>query len=131
MKTMKTISEILALGPVVPVLTIDDLETAVPLARALAAGGLPAIEVTLRTAASPAAIKAIAAEVPEAVVGAGTILNPKHYEEAVTRRSALHRQPRLHPRADPVREGIGSSRSCPVPRPRRKPWSCSAPASPT
>ena len=39
---MKTISEILALGPVVPVLTIDDLETAVPLARALAAGGLPA-----------------------------------------------------------------------------------------
>jgi len=84
MATMKTISEILALGPVVPVLTIDDVETAVPLARALAAGGLPAIEVTLRTAASPSAIKAIAAEVPEAVVGAGTILNPSHYEEAVT-----------------------------------------------
>jgi len=84
MKNMTTISEILALGPVVPVLTIDDIETAVPLARALARGGLPAIEITLRTVASPSAIKAIAAEVPEAVVGAGTILNPSHYEEAVT-----------------------------------------------
>ncbi|WP_037452181.1 bifunctional 4-hydroxy-2-oxoglutarate aldolase/2-dehydro-3-deoxy-phosphogluconate aldolase [Skermanella stibiiresistens] len=80
---MQTISAILALGPVVPVLTIDDVETAVPLARALARGGLPAIEVTLRTAASPDAIRAIAAEVPEAVVGAGTILTAKHYEEAV------------------------------------------------
>ncbi|UEM05565.1 bifunctional 4-hydroxy-2-oxoglutarate aldolase/2-dehydro-3-deoxy-phosphogluconate aldolase [Skermanella rosea] len=80
---MQTISAILALGPVVPVLTIDDVETAVPLARALAKGGLPAIEVTLRTAASPDAIRAIAAEVPEAVVGAGTILTPKHYEAAV------------------------------------------------
>ena len=80
---MQTISAILALGPVVPVLTIDDVETAVPLARALAKGGLPAIEVTLRTAASPDAIRAIAAEVPEATVGAGTILTPKHYEAAV------------------------------------------------
>ncbi|HSK40009.1 MAG TPA: bifunctional 4-hydroxy-2-oxoglutarate aldolase/2-dehydro-3-deoxy-phosphogluconate aldolase [Arenibaculum sp.] len=80
---MMPISEILALGPVVPVLTIDDDATAVPLARALARGGLPAIEVTLRTRAALSSIAAIAAEVPEAVVGAGTVLNRDHYQQAV------------------------------------------------
>ncbi len=69
--------------PVIPVLLIDKVEHAVPLARALAKGGLPAIEITLRTAAALDAIRAVAAEVPEAVVGAGTVLNVKQYEEAV------------------------------------------------
>lgn len=64
---------LLDLAPVVPVVVIDDVETAVPLARALVAGGLPVIEVTLRTAAAVEAIGRIAAEVPSAVVGAGTI----------------------------------------------------------
>jgi 2-dehydro-3-deoxyphosphogluconate aldolase/(4S)-4-hydroxy-2-oxoglutarate aldolase len=64
---------LLALAPVIPVVVIDDAATAVPLARALAEGGLPAIEVTLRTPAAPEAIAAIAAAVPEAVVGAGTV----------------------------------------------------------
>lgn len=64
---------LLALAPVIPVLTIKDASVAVPLARALVAGGLPVIEVTLRTPAALDAIRAIAREVPDAVVGAGTI----------------------------------------------------------
>lgn len=68
--------------PVIPVLLIDKVEHAVPLARALAKGGLPAIEITLRTAAALDAIRAVAAEVPEAIVGAGTILNARQYEDA-------------------------------------------------
>ncbi|MDT3685728.1 MAG: bifunctional 4-hydroxy-2-oxoglutarate aldolase/2-dehydro-3-deoxy-phosphogluconate aldolase [Pseudorhodoplanes sp.] len=64
---------LLATVPVIPVLTIDSAEQAVPLARALCDGGLPAIEVTLRTPAALEAIKAIAAKVPDAVVGAGTL----------------------------------------------------------
>jgi 2-dehydro-3-deoxyphosphogluconate aldolase/(4S)-4-hydroxy-2-oxoglutarate aldolase len=64
---------LLAKVPVIPVLTIDSAEQAVPLARALCEGGLPAIEVTLRTPAALEAIKVIAAKVPEAIVGAGTL----------------------------------------------------------
>jgi 2-dehydro-3-deoxyphosphogluconate aldolase/(4S)-4-hydroxy-2-oxoglutarate aldolase len=64
---------LLDLAPVIPVVVIDDVETAVPLARALVAGGLPVIEVTLRTDVALEAIGRIAAEVPEAVVGAGTV----------------------------------------------------------
>src|SRR5207248_10839375 len=60
---------------VIPVLTIDRLEDAVPLARALVAGGVRVLEVTLRTPVAIAAAKAIIANVPEAVVGIGTILN--------------------------------------------------------
>src|SRR4029079_8388469 len=59
--------------PVIPVLTIKRAADAVPLARALVAGGLPVIEVTLRTKAALEAIKAIAADVPESVVGVGTV----------------------------------------------------------
>ena len=68
-----TIETLLAPVPVVPVVVLDDARDAVPLARALVAGGLPVIEVTLRTSAAPAAIERIAADVPEAVVGAGTV----------------------------------------------------------
>src|SRR5690606_4334111 len=68
--------------PVLPVLLSDRLEHAVPLASALAEGGLPAIEITLRTAPALDAIRAVATEVPEAIVGAGTILNAKQYEDA-------------------------------------------------
>lgn len=73
----------LDLAPVVPVVVLEDAADAVPLARALTAGGLPAIEVTLRTPAAPDAIRAIAAEVPDAVVGAGTVLGPEGVDEAV------------------------------------------------
>ncbi|GGO71607.1 bifunctional 4-hydroxy-2-oxoglutarate aldolase/2-dehydro-3-deoxy-phosphogluconate aldolase [Nonomuraea cavernae] len=64
---------LLDLAPVIPVVVIDDVRTAVPVARALVAGGLPVIEVTLRTDCALEAIGRIAAEVPEAVIGAGTI----------------------------------------------------------
>ena len=71
-----TLPEILKLAPVVPVLIIEDEAQAVPLARALVAGGLFALEVTLRTPAALACIRRIAGEVEGAVVGAGTILSP-------------------------------------------------------
>jgi 2-dehydro-3-deoxyphosphogluconate aldolase/(4S)-4-hydroxy-2-oxoglutarate aldolase len=71
---------LLSRAPVIPVLTIDDFEIAVPLARALCDGGLPVIEVTLRTRAALAAIAAIAVEVPECIVGAGTVV--RHVDAA-------------------------------------------------
>jgi len=67
------IDGVLALAPVVPVVIIENPADAVPLARALVQGGLPAIEITLRTNAALAAIRAISAEVAEAVVGVGTV----------------------------------------------------------
>ena len=67
------IADILARAPVLPVLVIQRLDDAVPLARALVAGGLPVLEITLRTAVALDAIRAISAAVPEAIVGAGTI----------------------------------------------------------
>jgi 2-dehydro-3-deoxyphosphogluconate aldolase/(4S)-4-hydroxy-2-oxoglutarate aldolase len=70
------------LAPVIPVLTIDQLDDAAPLARALVAGGLPVLEVTLRTACALDAIEAIAREVDGAVVGAGTVLGPGDYDKA-------------------------------------------------
>jgi 2-dehydro-3-deoxyphosphogluconate aldolase / (4S)-4-hydroxy-2-oxoglutarate aldolase len=76
-------ASLLDLAPVIPVVVLDDAADAVPLARALLAGGLPVIEVTLRTAAAPAAIRAIAEDVPEAVVGAGTVLTPEQAVQAV------------------------------------------------
>ena len=60
-------------GPVIPVIVLDRVEDAVPLARALLAGGVRVLEVTLRTPAALAAIEAIARGVPDAIVGAGTI----------------------------------------------------------
>jgi 2-dehydro-3-deoxyphosphogluconate aldolase/(4S)-4-hydroxy-2-oxoglutarate aldolase len=65
-----------------PVVVVDDLADAVPLARALVAGGLPAIELTLRTPVALDAIAAIASEVPEILVGAGTILTPAQARQA-------------------------------------------------
>jgi len=81
-KTQALIS-ILKLQPVVPVLVIKDLAHAVPLARALVAGGLKAIEITLRTPVALQAIRAVADEVEDAVPGAGTVLNAKQYHQAV------------------------------------------------
>ncbi|HET6521590.1 MAG TPA: bifunctional 4-hydroxy-2-oxoglutarate aldolase/2-dehydro-3-deoxy-phosphogluconate aldolase [Geminicoccaceae bacterium] len=72
---------LLAGTPVVPVLVIESVAAGVPLARALVAGGLPLLEITLRTAAAPDVIRAIAAEVEGAVVGAGTVLTPAQLAE--------------------------------------------------
>lgn len=75
------IAAIAARAPVIPVLTIDRLETAVPLARALVKGGLPVLEITLRTEAALQALELISREVPGAVVGAGTVLDEKQVEQ--------------------------------------------------
>ena len=77
------IEAVLTLAPVVPVLVVEDAVTAVPLARALVAGGLKAIEVTLRTEGAMEAIRAVAAEVDGAVVGAGTVLTAEQVEQSV------------------------------------------------
>src|ERR1700674_4906742 len=74
---------VLADVPVIPVLTIDRAADAVLLARALVAGGLPVIEVTLRTKAALDAIRAIAAEVPDCVVGVGTVLRAADIAAAI------------------------------------------------
>ena len=81
-KTQKLLS-ILKLQPVVPVLIIDDVKAGVSLARALVAGGLKAIEITMRTPVALDAVRAVAEEVEGAEVGAGTILNAAHWEAAV------------------------------------------------
>ena len=76
------IAGILALAPVVPVVVVDDAVHAVPMAKALVAGGIRAIEVTLRTLAALDAIRAVAAEVDGAVVGVGTVLDGTQLEAA-------------------------------------------------
>ncbi|MQB41886.1 2-dehydro-3-deoxy-phosphogluconate aldolase [Rhizobium sp. ICMP 5592] len=81
-KTEKLLS-ILKLQPVVPVLVVEDAKSAVPLARALVAGGLKAIEITLRTAGALDAIRAVAEDVEGAEVGAGTILNVAQWDAAI------------------------------------------------
>lgn len=68
---------------IVPVIAIDDAEKAVPLAKALVAGGLPAAEVTFRTAAGEEAIRRIATEVPDMLVGAGTVLTTDQADRAI------------------------------------------------
>lgn len=74
-------AEICRLAPVVPVIVVEDLAQATPLARALVAGGLPALEVTLRTSCALDAIRAMS-EVPGGVVGAGTLLTPADVKAA-------------------------------------------------
>ncbi len=76
MSQASSIETIMRDGPVIPVIVIHDRAHAVPLARALVAGGVRVLEVTLRTEAALEAIRAIRAEVPEAIVGAGTVLSP-------------------------------------------------------
>lgn len=75
-------STVLNASPVMPVMVIQDLENAVPLAKALVAGGIRVLEITLRTPVALEAIRAISQEVPDAIVGAGTILNPEQLQQA-------------------------------------------------
>ncbi len=77
------IIDIMKLAPVIPVLSIDEVAQGVEVARALVAGGLPAIEVTLRTPAALDCIRAIAKEVEGALPGAGTVLNQIHVDQAI------------------------------------------------
>jgi 2-dehydro-3-deoxyphosphogluconate aldolase/(4S)-4-hydroxy-2-oxoglutarate aldolase len=71
-----TTTSLIDLVPVVPVVVLDDLEAAVPLAQALVAGGVPVVELTLRTPVALDAIRRIRDEVPEVLIGAGTVVGP-------------------------------------------------------
>lgn len=86
---------VFALAPVIPVITIEDAAHAVPLARALVSGGLRIIEITLRTQAGLDAARAIIDEVPDAVVGIGTVLTPADYERAARLGAAFAISPGL------------------------------------
>ena len=88
-KNRARLTELFALAPVIPVITIEEAKAAVPLARALVAGGLRVIEITLRTAAAVEAARAIIAEVPEALVGIGTVLTARDLEQAAALRAAF------------------------------------------
>lgn len=73
--------DLLSLAPVIPVVVVDSVEQAVPLARALLRGGIPVIELTLRSAAGLGAIEAVASEVEGMVVGAGTVVTPEQVRQ--------------------------------------------------
>ncbi|MGL4455991.1 MAG: bifunctional 4-hydroxy-2-oxoglutarate aldolase/2-dehydro-3-deoxy-phosphogluconate aldolase [Plesiomonas sp.] len=76
-------ADVFATSPVVPVMVINHVADAVPMAKALADGGITVFEVTLRTDAALDAIRAIADAMPEAMIGAGTVINPEQYDAAV------------------------------------------------
>ncbi len=86
------------LAPVIPVVVIDDAKAAVPMARALVAGGVPAIEVTLRTPAALEAIRAIAAEVEGAMIGVGTVLSAADLQAALRAGARFAVSPGISPR---------------------------------
>lgn len=78
-----SIKDIMNTSPVIPVMVINHIEHAVPLAQALVAGGLKVLEITLRTPIALEAISRIKAEVPDAIVGAGTIINTQTMQQAI------------------------------------------------
>ena len=86
------------LAPVIPVVIIDDARLAVPMARALVAGGIPAIEITLRTPAALDAIRAVANEVEGAIVGVGTVLSDKDLDAALAAGARFAVSPGISPR---------------------------------
>lgn len=90
--------QILQMAPVVPVIVINDISEAVPLARALIKGGIPVLEVTLRTPQGLEAIRRIKAEVEGAVVGAGTVTTSRQLDEALKAGSEFIITPGLTPR---------------------------------
>jgi 2-dehydro-3-deoxyphosphogluconate aldolase/(4S)-4-hydroxy-2-oxoglutarate aldolase len=89
--------DVMRVGPVIPVIVIEDLTQAVPLAKALIAGGVRVLEVTLRTAPALEAIQRIAREVPEAIVGAGTLTRPQDFAEAINAGARFGVSPGLTP----------------------------------
>jgi 2-dehydro-3-deoxyphosphogluconate aldolase/(4S)-4-hydroxy-2-oxoglutarate aldolase len=82
MKLMPDMLEVMRTSPVIPVIAIDDINHAVPLAKALVAGGIRVLEVTLRTVHGLPAIRAIAEQVPGAIVGVGTLTQPEEFAAA-------------------------------------------------
>ncbi len=91
------IIEVLQISPIVPVVVVEDIKDAVPLAQSLIEGGIPIIEVTLRSSCALEAIELIAKNVPKMRVGAGTILNPTQLEQAQNRGAEFLISPGLTP----------------------------------
>ena len=116
-------ASIMTLAPVIPVLTVASVEDGVGQAKALVAGGLYAIEVTLRTPSALAAIREIAKSVPGAVVGAGTIVSVEQIDEAIAAGARFLVSPGA-PRRSPRPRRNRPCRSCRAARPRRRPWRC-------
>jgi len=90
--------DLLSLSPVMPVIALDRLADAVPLARALVAGGVRVLEVTLRTPVALDAVRAIRAAVPEALVGVGTVTNADELDRAIAAGAAFGLSPGASPR---------------------------------
>ena len=93
---MKTL-DVMRVGPVIPVIVVDDLKQAVPLAEALVAGGVRVLEVTLRTPVALEAIRAMAKSVKDAIVGVGTISRPEDFEAAKNAGAVFGVSPGLTP----------------------------------
>lgn len=103
---MADLQTIMAAAPVIPVLVIERAEDGVPIAEALVAGGLPVLEVTLRTPAALDAIRAIR-HVPGAIVGAGTVLNPEQLDRAIEAGSQFVVSPGLTERLGRAAQSAG------------------------
>lgn len=91
------IRDVMTAAPVIPVIVIDELRQAVPLAQALVKGGLPVLEITLRTAVALEAIRAIAAEVEGAIVGVGTLTRPQEFTQVLDAGAVFGVSPGLTP----------------------------------
>ncbi|UTF60435.1 bifunctional 4-hydroxy-2-oxoglutarate aldolase/2-dehydro-3-deoxy-phosphogluconate aldolase [Gilvimarinus sp. DA14] len=105
-----SIDEIVKVAPVVPVMVIENLEDAVPLARALYNGGLKVLEITLRTPVALDAIKAMVSELPEdAVIGSGTVVTPEDLQASVDAGAKFMVSPGTTPAL------IEAAKKCPVP----------------
>ncbi|CDI01555.1 Multifunctional 2-keto-3-deoxygluconate 6-phosphate aldolase and 2-keto-4-hydroxyglutarate aldolase and oxaloacetate decarboxylase [Candidatus Competibacter denitrificans Run_A_D11] len=89
--------DVMRTGPVIPVIAIEDLAHAVSLAKALVAGGVRVLEVTLRTAVGLDSIRAIAREVPDAIVGVGTLTRPEEFAKALEAGARFGVSPGLTP----------------------------------
>ena len=104
-----TAQQVLQTSPVIPVLSIADASKAADLAQALVNGGVPIVEVTLRTEAALASIAAIRKTCPDALVGAGTIIDPAQIDSAIDHGAQFLISPGLTP------ELAAAFRGCPVP----------------
>jgi 2-dehydro-3-deoxyphosphogluconate aldolase/(4S)-4-hydroxy-2-oxoglutarate aldolase len=111
---MNAILEKLGKIGIVPVIKIDDVEKAVPLVKALAAGGIPCAEITFRTAQGEEAIRRVAAEAPEVLVGAGTVLTTDQVDRAINAGAQFIVSPGLNPKvvACCLQKGIPVTPGC-------------------
>jgi 2-dehydro-3-deoxyphosphogluconate aldolase/(4S)-4-hydroxy-2-oxoglutarate aldolase len=104
-----TALDVIRVGPVIPVIVIDDVNDAVPLAEALVAGGVRVLEITLRTPAALDAVRAIATRVESAIVGVGTITDPGDFSRAIDAGARFGVSPGITPAL------IDAARACRLP----------------